>query len=76
MARAMQEGYGVGDVKPNGSYHGAYADALERIRSQARPKRSRTFHPGQLARSDQRAHSWTRPSLSSPREARHCRRRR
>ena len=49
MGRAMQEGYGVGDVKPNGSYHGAYADALERIRSQARTRRSRTVHPGQLA---------------------------
>jgi SprT-like family len=48
MGRAMQEGYGLGDVKPNGSYHGAYADALEQIRSQALTRRSRTLHPGQL----------------------------
>ena len=33
MRRAMQEGYGIGDVKLNGSYHGAYANALERVRS-------------------------------------------
>jgi hypothetical protein len=49
MARAMREGYGVGGVKPNGSYHGAYADALERIRSHAGTRRSQTLHPGQLA---------------------------
>jgi hypothetical protein len=49
MARAMREGYGVRGVKPNGSYHGAYADALERIRSHAGTRRSQTLHPGQLA---------------------------
>ena len=49
MRRAMQEGYGIGDVKLNGSYHGAYADALERARSQAQAPRSRALHPGQLA---------------------------
>ena len=49
MRRAMREGYGIRDVKLNGSYHGAYADALERIRSRARATRSKTLHPGQLA---------------------------
>jgi SprT-like family protein len=49
MARAMREGYGVRGVKPNGSYHGAYADALERIRSRAQSKGSKALHPGQLA---------------------------
>jgi hypothetical protein len=43
----MREGYGVGGVQVNGSYHGAYADALERRRSQA-PAQTK-LHPGQLA---------------------------
>jgi len=33
LRQAMREGYGIGGVKVNGSYHGAYADALERRRS-------------------------------------------
>ncbi len=49
MRRAMLEGYGIGDVKLNGSYHGAYADALERVRSQTPALGSRALHPGQLA---------------------------
>jgi hypothetical protein len=49
MRRAMREGYGVGDVKLNSSYHGAYADALEQIRSQMQARGSRSLHPGQLA---------------------------
>jgi hypothetical protein len=49
MRQAMREGYGIGDVRLNGSYHGAYADALERMRSHARARGSRTLHPGQLA---------------------------
>jgi SprT-like family len=49
MLRAMREGYGIGGVNLNGSYHGAYADALERRRSKAQARRSRTLHPGQLA---------------------------
>jgi hypothetical protein len=48
MRRAMRDGYGVCDVKPNSTYHGAYADALERGRVDA-PARSKTLHPGQLA---------------------------
>ena len=49
LRRAMREGYGVRGVRVNGSYHGAYANALERRRSQAPAARSRTLHPGQLA---------------------------
>ena len=45
----MREGYGVTGVKATGSYHGAYAEALERRRSKARPRSSRPLHPGQLA---------------------------
>jgi SprT-like family protein len=48
MRQVMREGYGIGDVKFNSSYHGAYADALERIRSQAREGGSRALRPGQL----------------------------
>ena len=48
LRRAMQEGYGIRGVRVNGSYHGAYADALER-RSQGSARRSKTLHPGQLA---------------------------
>jgi hypothetical protein len=47
MRRAMQEGYGV-DIKPSSSYHGAYADAIERLRAQPSPRRSTAVHPGQL----------------------------
>ena len=49
LRRAMREGYGIGQVKVNGSYHGAYADALERRRAQALAQASRTPHPGQLS---------------------------
>jgi hypothetical protein len=49
MRRAMREGYGIADVKLNGSYHGAYADALERLRSQPPARGSKAPHPGQLA---------------------------
>jgi hypothetical protein len=49
MRRAMREGYGIVDVELKGSYHGAYADALERIRSHAGARGSKTLHPGQLA---------------------------
>jgi hypothetical protein len=48
LRRAMREGYGVRGVRVNGSYHGAYADALERRRSQEPARRSKTLHPGQL----------------------------
>jgi hypothetical protein len=49
LRRAMREAYGIGGVKANGSYHGAYADALERRRSQAPAQTSKKLHPGQLA---------------------------
>ena len=49
LRRAMREGYGIRGVQVNGSYHGAYADALEDRRSQAPARRSKTLHPGQLA---------------------------
>ena len=49
LRRAMREGYGIRAVHENGSYHGAYADALERRRSQTPARSSRTLHPGQLA---------------------------
>ena len=49
LRQAMREGYGIGGVKVNGSYHGAYADAIERRRSQGPAQTSKTLHPGQLA---------------------------
>jgi hypothetical protein len=49
LRRAMREGYGIGGVRANGSYHGAYADALERARSQTPARGSKSLHPGQLA---------------------------
>jgi len=49
LRRAMREAYGIGGVHANGSYHGAYADALERRRSQALAQTSKRLHPGQLA---------------------------
>ncbi|HEY7150344.1 MAG TPA: SprT-like domain-containing protein [Solirubrobacterales bacterium] len=48
MRRAMKEAYGLGDVKANASYHGAYADALERRRARESAS-SKSLHPGQLA---------------------------
>jgi SprT-like family len=48
MRRAMREAYGLGDVRVNGSYHGAYADALERRWSRSVARRSKALHPGQL----------------------------
>jgi SprT-like family protein len=48
LRRAMREAYGIGGVQVNGSYHGAYADALEGRRSQGPARRSKTLHPGQL----------------------------
>ena len=49
LRRAMREGYGIGGVTANGCYHGSYADALERRRSQAPALPSKKLHPGQLA---------------------------
>ena len=53
LRRAMREGYGVTGVNAPAGYHGAYADALERRRSKARPRSSRPPHPGQLALASQ-----------------------
>jgi hypothetical protein len=47
--RAMREAYGLRSVAVNGSYHGAYADALERRRPRGRARGSNPVHPGQLA---------------------------
>lgn len=49
LREAMREGYDLVGVEVNGSYHGAYADALERRRSRERARGSTTVHPGQLA---------------------------
>jgi hypothetical protein len=49
MLRAMREGYGLVGVEVNGSYHGTYADALERRRSREPTRGSNALHPGQLA---------------------------
>jgi hypothetical protein len=49
LRRAMREGYGIAGVMANGSYHGAYADALERRGPQAPAQTSKKLHPGQLA---------------------------
>jgi SprT-like family len=48
MQRAMPDGYGIANVRLTGSYHGAYADALEQVRSQTPAGRSKALHPGQL----------------------------
>ena len=47
MRRAMLEGYGLRGVEVNGSYHGAYADALERRRAHELAART-AVHEGQL----------------------------
>jgi hypothetical protein len=48
LRRAMREGYGIRGVKVMDSYHGAYADALERRRSRDLAQPSKALHPGQL----------------------------
>ncbi len=59
LRRAMREGYGLRGVAVNGSYHGAYADALEQRRSEESTRSSRAvrrgnpLHPGQLTLTDQ-----------------------
>jgi SprT-like family len=49
LREAMREGYGLVGVVVNGSYHGPYADALERRRHRERARGSTSVHPGQLA---------------------------
>ena len=48
LRRAMREGYGIRGVKVMDSYHGAYADVLERRRSKDLAQASKALHPGQL----------------------------
>jgi hypothetical protein len=48
MRLAMREAYGVEGVTVNGSYHGVYADALERRRARDTAG-SKRLHPGQLS---------------------------
>lgn len=48
LRRAMREGYGVTGVRAPSSYHGAYANELERMRSRGPRRRSAAVHPGQL----------------------------
>ena len=47
MRRAMRDAYGLRGIKVNGSYHGVYADALERLRARELAAGAR-LHPGQL----------------------------
>ena len=49
MHQAMREGFGLGGVRVNGSYHGVYADALESRRAGGQARRPKAPHPGQLA---------------------------
>jgi hypothetical protein len=48
LRRGMAEGYGITGVRPRGTLHGAYADALERRRQKRRRRRSSPI-PGQLS---------------------------
>lgn len=48
LRRAMAEGYGIRAVRARNSYHGAYADALERKHAREAGLASRGVHPGQL----------------------------
>ena len=47
LARAMREAYGV-SVRTSNSYHGVYADALERRREAEAQRSASGVHPGQL----------------------------
>jgi hypothetical protein len=48
LRRAMAEGYGIRAVRARNSYHGAYADALERKHAREAALASRGVHPDQL----------------------------
>lgn len=48
LHRAMAEGYGVRAVGARNSYHGAYAEALERKHSREAALATRGVHPDQL----------------------------
>ncbi len=48
LRRAMREAYGITGVRAANSYHGAYADALERRRAQAARRAGAAVHPDQL----------------------------
>ena len=47
LRRAMREAYGLGGVRPKATYHGIYADALERLHAREAARGARV-HPGQL----------------------------
>jgi hypothetical protein len=48
LRRAMAEGYGIRAVRARNSYHGAYADALERKHAREAALAARGVHPEQL----------------------------
>jgi hypothetical protein len=48
LRRAMAEGYGVRAVRARNTYHGAYADALERKHAREAALAARGVHPDQL----------------------------
>jgi len=48
LRRAMREAYGVVGVRTRNTYHGTYADALERRHAAAARLAARGVHPGQL----------------------------
>ncbi len=47
LRRAMGEAYGIG-VRTRNTYHGAYAEALERMHAREAALRARGVHPDQL----------------------------
>ena len=48
LRRAMAEGYGIRAVRARNTYHGAYADALERKHAREAALAARGVHPDQL----------------------------
>lgn len=48
LRRAMREAYGVTGVRPANSFHGVYADELERMTAPRMQRRAGGVHPGQL----------------------------
>jgi len=48
LHRAMREAYGIAGIRAANSYHGSYADELERMRARAGRRAGGAVHPGQL----------------------------
>lgn len=48
LRRAMREAYGIAGVRAANSYHGAYADELERMHERVARRAGAAVHPGQL----------------------------